>query len=1354
MKLQLVKLQNLLPKKIMKFNITSKLYGICLIFIGINTISISVFSQQEFKTKTNIQFLKKNADEQTKLFKKRRQQALDLAKQKSWTVERTTKQGGLIKLMGISEGGYPIYYATDNAIAAGTTRTNKLYAGGSLGLNLSGSTIPNNKIAMWDGGAVRATHQEFAGNRITIVDNVSTDLHATHVAGTIAASGVNIAAKGMAFGLPQLISYNFDNDIAEMSTAASNLILSNHSYGVLAGWVQNSNQFNRWEFLGRAGENEDYMFGYYNATSQAWDNIAFNAPYYLMVKSAGNYRASIGPSVGSFYYRYNASGVMEFAGTRPNGISSNDGYDTMGGYAVAKNILTVGAVNGLQNGPNSSSDITMAFFSAWGPTDDGRIKPDVVADGVDLLSTINSGDDKYATSTGTSMAAPNATGTLALLQELYYQRNNAYMKSATLKGLAIATATEAGTDIGPDYKFGWGLLDAERAAKTILEKDSKSIISEQTLNEGQTYTTNVTASGSGPLMATISWTDPAAVPVAEASALDNTTLRLVNDLDIRVSDGTTYLPWVLDPANPSAAATTGDNFRDNVEQIYIANAVPGKSYTITVSHKNTLQGGSQPFSLIVTGVGGNAYCSSTPASSSDSKITNFELSNINNSPSTTCTTYSDYTAQTIDLERTKTYNLSLSAGTCGAHQNKIAKVFVDWNSDGDFEDAGELAATSPVLAANGTFTSSITVPSDVVANTYARLRVVLSETTIAADVLPCGTYAKGETQDYRVKFSDIAINAGVTAIVNPVNGDAAGNLRLIRLTIKNFGASNLSAIPFTVTVKNGSTVVTTINEVFNGAINSGEEATLLVQGTFDAQPNVNYTIEAKTTLANDFVLSDDQTSKQVSFNAAPTLTDAKAYFTDVADTYYLTAGQNNAAWYSAENSTSSFIQTNASTTKTAPAAANTYYAAINEYIGSFGPATKAAFGSAGNYVQENVRLNFNVSSAMEIESARLYVGYPGAVTFDVFDSNTGVKVSSSTISVNSTRIPADPSTNADNVTDDGGQVYRVNIRFPYAGSFYVTTAFSNGATLFRNSNTSFSYGYPMIGGSGFTLSSHNAGSFFTMGNFYFYLYEIKAKPIGETTPRVAVPLSNLLITEQSGVLTSPLSNGNQWYLNGNPISNATQATYQPAQTGNYYVKVTVATDVTITSQNYSLAVLPARLKNFTANKTNNGVQLKWSVLTETNHKEYQVLRSTDRISYATIAQVLPNTSKNYTFLDKTPEMGNNYYKLLQVDLDGTSEELGLANVNYQLNNSGITVYENPAKDHVKVRASEVDTKKSYLITLSDLLGKRLKSFRVLGTSLVSGFGMDISSMASGTYLIEVRSMDGNVKIGFSKVVKL
>ncbi|NML20171.1 S8 family serine peptidase [Pseudoflavitalea sp. G-6-1-2] len=533
-----------------------------------------------------------------------------LAVEKRWALSIQDKNGGIAILQGTDAYGNPVYLITDNnSDAAATISTNKLYSGGSLGLSLSGSSSSMlNKVALWDGGNVLTTHQDLTG-RITNKDLASVILHSTHVAGTMMGSGAgNPLARGMAYGLPKLITHDFDDHISEMMSEAPNLLISNHSYGEIGGWFVNQNEGNRWEFWGPYNRNEDPRFGFYSSDTQVWDSIAYNAPYYLIVKSSGNNRSLKGPAVGQPYWRYNSSGVMADAGNRPAGISSNDGYDIITTYGTAKNILTVGAVYPLTAGYTGASSVTIAPFSSWGPTDDGRIKPDIVADGVGLLSTSNAGNTLYASLNGTSMSTPNISGSLALLQEYYAQKHGgAFMRSATLRGLIIHTADEAGPAAGPDYQFGWGLANIAKAATTItddFESAKKQIIQEKVLNNGTTYTIGVTARDGEPLTATICWTDPKG-SVTPNGTLNDPTPKLVHDLDLRVSlasDGTMYYPWKLDRTNPSAAATKGDNIVDNVEKIEIPNPVAGKTYVITVSHKTSLARGSQAFSLIVSGV--------------------------------------------------------------------------------------------------------------------------------------------------------------------------------------------------------------------------------------------------------------------------------------------------------------------------------------------------------------------------------------------------------------------------------------------------------------------------------------------------------------------------------------------------------------------------------------------------------------------------------------------------------------------------------------------------------------------------------------------------------------------------------
>ena len=168
---------------------------------------------------------------------------------------------------------------------------------------------------------------------------------------------------------------------------------------------------------------------------------------------------------------------MEGRLTHPPDGNGGTGYDIIGSWGTAKNILTVGAVNDV-NGYTNPGGVRMSSFSGWGPTDDGRIKPDIVGNGVSVLSAGSSAPDAYSVLQGTSMSAPGVAGSMLLLQQMYSRLHRGdFMYSSTLKALVIHTAFEAGTANGPDYSFGWGLMNTEGAANHILLQDSSATLS-------------------------------------------------------------------------------------------------------------------------------------------------------------------------------------------------------------------------------------------------------------------------------------------------------------------------------------------------------------------------------------------------------------------------------------------------------------------------------------------------------------------------------------------------------------------------------------------------------------------------------------------------------------------------------------------------------------------------------------------------------------------------------------------------------------------------------------------------------------------------------------------------------------
>jgi hypothetical protein len=562
---------------------------VVIIVAGIFLSSGVLFSQD---------FLKEISKKQASRWKSDRAIAESIATANGMSM-RVVHPNGRISEIQRYENGIPIIYATDNLTSAKTISTNKTWSGGGYGYSLNGST---DTLGEWDGGSPLTTHQEF-GSRILSIEGGVAD-HATHVAGTMIASGVQANAHGMS-NEAKLKAHDWNDDASEMAiAAAARLRVSNHSYGTITGWNYDYYGDSKWVWFGdtTVSGTTDYRFGFYDTEAETWDDIARNAPYYLICKSAGNDRGE-GP-YGKVVHWVFANGAKKMSNTLRDNDGGTTGYRSIGLKSLAKNILTVGAVNGISGGYQQPSNVVMSSFSCWGPTNDGRVKPDIVADGVNMYSAVTGSNSSYGYMSGTSMATPSVTGAVGIL--LHHQRNlhgDNPLRSSTVKGLIIHTADDAG-NTGPDYKFGWGLMNTLHAVQlmTLDSADGNHChIKEQAVAQGDTIKDTIYVDGTQPIKVTICWTDPPGTPTSKQ--LNPTTIMLKNDLDLRilrVSNPTTYSPYVLDMANPSVAATTGDNIRDNVEQVYIQNPTPGM-YIARISHKGSITSGPQYVSVIISG---------------------------------------------------------------------------------------------------------------------------------------------------------------------------------------------------------------------------------------------------------------------------------------------------------------------------------------------------------------------------------------------------------------------------------------------------------------------------------------------------------------------------------------------------------------------------------------------------------------------------------------------------------------------------------------------------------------------------------------------------------------------------------
>ncbi|PZR29702.1 MAG: peptidase S8/S53 subtilisin kexin sedolisin [Citrobacter freundii] len=414
------------------------------------------------------------------------------------------------------------------------SRANVLQSSSAGGRNLRGEGVT---IGVGDNSSL-LYHLDFTGR---LIDRMGDEwqYHGTHVAGTMAGGGL-IQEKYAGY-LPKgrVVSQKFSGILAYSPAYVQDygMVITNNSYGNVV--------------------DDCATFGVYDLYSRIMDEISFLLPNLQNVFAAGNSGA------------YNCAPYPSTYKT------------VLGAYQSAKNVISVGSESELSVLHSSSSR---------GPVADGRIKPEIVAQGVSVVSTYPV--NLYGFNTGTSMASPAVAGGLGLLYQRYRQLHaNADPSNALMKALLCNGATDIGNP-GPDYFYGFGQMNLLRSV-TMLENNNYF---QSSVNAAATttHTLNIPAGSSiAQLKVMLYWNDAPAAMIASQT--------LVNDLDLEVSTpgGTTVLPLTLDtiPANVGNNATPGVDHINNIEQVVINNPVPG-NYTFTVKGTTIPLGGGYNYFLV------------------------------------------------------------------------------------------------------------------------------------------------------------------------------------------------------------------------------------------------------------------------------------------------------------------------------------------------------------------------------------------------------------------------------------------------------------------------------------------------------------------------------------------------------------------------------------------------------------------------------------------------------------------------------------------------------------------------------------------------------------------------------------
>ncbi len=303
------------------------------------------------------------------------------------------------------------------------------------------------------------------------------------------------------------------------------------------------------------GVNDCTSYGTYTLYSGILDQQAFDMPQLQHVFAAGN------------------------SGNRTCSPFPFSLHTILSDYQSAKNVITVG---------NTTLLGLIATSSSKGPVSDGRIKPEITAQGFNVTSTYPG--NTYTTFSGTSSSAPAVAGGLALLNQRYRQLHSGSIpKNGLMKALLCNGATDMGNS-GPDYSYGFGWMNLLRSVKML---EYNNYINDS-VNNAVTKTHSITIPvNTAQLKVMLYWNDPASAMLSTQS--------LVNDLDLEVVNPSSLitLPFILDtiPANTNKAATNGVDHINNIEQVVIVDPSPGV-YTVRVKGTSITQNPRQEYFLV------------------------------------------------------------------------------------------------------------------------------------------------------------------------------------------------------------------------------------------------------------------------------------------------------------------------------------------------------------------------------------------------------------------------------------------------------------------------------------------------------------------------------------------------------------------------------------------------------------------------------------------------------------------------------------------------------------------------------------------------------------------------------------
>ena len=979
----------------------------------------------------------------------------------------------------------------ENTLGRSLHRVNELNDGVR---NLKGDSV---NVGIWDGGETGAHIDFLPAGRVTLVETGSASTHATHCSGTITARGnLDPDARGMAPNA-NLYSYNFFGDVqSEMAAGipANNLIVSSHSYGGGATCGLNGSSVA------------------YSSRSRSTDINLNNFPTHIHCHSAGNSQSSC-----------------------------TGGWSTVTGSGKsAKNNILVASLLTTE---------ALSSFSSCGPVHDGRIKPEISAMGSSVFSTYP--NNTYSTISGTSMSTPGVAGSATLLVQRYKQLNsNTPPPSSLIKNIILNTAQDLG-NVGPDYRYGYGRINALEAAK-IIETNRYEVNTIAT--NGINNKTITVPTGASRLRVMLTWNDPAGA--------SNASVALVNNLDLSVINGaTTTLPWILDPNNPGNVATRGVDVVSNIEQVTIDNPSAG-TYTLRVNGLSVPTGPTQEYSLtwwvetdgieIIYPNGGEEFdagSSETIRWNNTGVTGNQTVQYSLNGGGTWTTLSSSVSASTRRYVWTPPSSANTSTAlvrvASGALSDQSDANFSILNtptnfsgSSGSFCNAGEVDFT-------WTSVSNATHYDIYVLNTtsgyFDTLATNITGTSYTGTGLPASTsmwfyiQSKNSSTGAKSKRSNaINVTTSGTGGSAATPGPISGNISICApSSAETYSIASVSgATGYTWTAPPGS------------FITAGQGTTNITINFTNAATNGNITVTATD---GNCTSSPSTLAVVVNQSTPPTTTDDTVCVNNSAN--LMANGSGTLDWYTNPTGGTA-INTGANYT-TPPLSTSTTYYVSNTIVAPTQNMGKPDNSGGGAIFNFDRHLKFDAYVDMEIISVVVYAGAAGNRTIQLSDNN-GNPLQTTTVNLVS-----------------GMQTVNLNFNVPAGTDYQLGVSSTSTIDMYRNNN-GVNYPYDLAGIGSITRSdaSTNGGL-----NHYYFFYNWTVKGAdcisareavtatvtsGPNTPQFTTVDPPCATANGTITITSPLGSNLEYSIDGSTYQAATNFS-APAGTYNVTARITGTT---------------------------------------------------------------------------------------------------------------------------------------------------------------------------------------------------